>query len=212
MHAVVRHLPDFSPKAKKVTDAMFRAVPAAAPAPIGAPAAPEPPKVDLEALAREAEARGREAGLAEAREIAAREMAEAERRFEERLVATRTEWVTQEAARLEGALTEALSEMEGRLSAAIVPILLPFLRGTVGRQALDELEGLMGPLLAREDRPVLKISGPADLLERLKARLGDPPACVFEASDTTDVRVVAGETVLETQIRAWAERLGQSEA
>lgn len=211
MHAVVHHLPDFSSKAKKVTDTMFRAVPAA-PAPIGAPVAPEAPKIDLEALTREAEARGREAGHAAAREAAAREMADAERRFEERLAATRAEWAEHEAARLSDALTHAMTELEGRLSAALVPILLPFLRGAVERQALDELEGLMGPILAREDRPVLKISGPADLLERLKARLGDPPACVFEAAEVADLRVVAGETVLETQIRAWAARLGQSEA
>ncbi|WP_127090854.1 hypothetical protein [Aquabacter cavernae] len=212
MHAVVRHLPDFSVKAKKVTDTMFRAVQAEMPAPIGKPAAPEPPKVDVEAITRDAEARGREAGLAAARDVAAREMAEAERGFEERLVAARAQWAEQEAEQLAATLSGALTQMEERLSAAIVPILLPFLRGEVGRRALEELEGLMGPILAREDRPVLKISGPADLLERLKARLGDPAACVFEATGGMDVRVVAGETVLETQIRAWAERLGQNEA
>lgn len=211
MNAVVRHLPDFSPKKpKKVTDALFRALPADG-APV-APAEPEPAGPDIEAITREAEARGRAAGEAAAREIAARDAAEAERRFAEHLAAARAEWAEQQAERMAGALTAGVAELEARLSAAMVPILLPFLRVEVARQALDELAALMGPMLAREDRPVLKISGPADLLERLKARLGDPPACVFEVSELADVRVIAGETVLETQIRAWVDRLGQSEA
>lgn len=210
MHAVVRHLPDFSPKKpKKVTDTFFRAV-----TPEGEALPPKPPEpaIDIAEITREAEARGRAAGEAAARAVAAQEAQAAEAQFAERLAAARAEWTETEGARLAQALTEGIAQMESRLSAAIAPILLPFLRVEIARQALDDLAALMGPMLAREDRPVLKISGPADLLERLKARLGDPPACVFEAGAGVDVCVVAGETVLETQISAWAERLAQSEA
>lgn len=210
MNAIVRHLPDFSPKKpKKVTDTFFRAV---TPEGEAAPPKPAEPELDIAEITRAAEARGRAAGEAAARAVAQQEAEAAEQRYAERLAAARAEWSEAEAERLAIALAEGLAQMETRLAGAIAPILLPFLRVEIARQALDDLAALMGPMLAREDRPVLKIAGPADLLERLKARLGDPPACVFEAGPGVDVCVVAGETVLETQIKAWAERLGQSEA
>ena len=118
-------------------------------------------------------------------------------------------WTREQADRLADVIREASAELEERLSAAIAPILVPLLEASVAQRALEDLRTLMVPLLEREDRPVLKISGPADLVEALREKLNDPPACVFEASDQPDVRVVAGETVLETQIRDWVERLRQ---
>lgn len=233
MHGVARHLPDFSspikvaqaPSVKTPADAVFAPLvqPPAPAKPVNGKAVPSPaveallgktpePKakpVDIEQITREAEERGRAAGEAAALQMFEAKFQEFQQEMAERRKAEREAWTRDEADRLASVLMEAAIELESRLSAAIAPVLLPLLEASVAQRALDDLQALMVPLLEREDRPVLKISGPEDLVEALRQRLGDPPACVFEPSDLPDVRVVAGETVLETQIKEWVQRLKQ---
>ncbi|MEP9375409.1 hypothetical protein ABLE91_01750 [Aquabacter sp. CN5-332] len=216
MHAIARHLPDFttsrtpapelpaSPGFSALFTHSLRPAPSVSSGAAEPPAAPGP---DIAELTREAAERGRREGEAAARAEFERLRAEDEVRFAERLEAERATWSEVEAARLAGAMEAAIAEMEAGMAESLARIVSPFLEAGVRERALAELEGLMVPILAREDRPVLKISGAADLLERLRARLGDPPACVFEPADMADVRVVVGETVLETQVRAWVDRL-----
>lgn len=216
MHAIARHLPDFTvsrapapelPASPGFSALFTHALRPASTAPAGAAEPPAAPVPDIAELMREAAERGRHEGEAAARAEFERQQAEDEVRFAERLEAERATWCETEAARLAAAMEAAIAEMEAAMSEGLARIVSPFLEAGVRERALAELEGLMVPLLAREDRPVLKISGAADLLDRLRARLGDPPACVFEPADMVDVRVVAGETVLETQVRAWIDRL-----
>lgn len=220
MQSVTRHLPDFSTPAKKTVDPFFKT----SVKPVGAvaspalealvsrPAEPKPVAVDIAQVTRDAEARGHAAGEAAASAVFERKLRELEQAFEERLKVERDTWTREQADVLATALQAGTAELEVQLKAAIAPLLLPFLKAGVAQRALDELETLIVPMLDREDRPVLKITGPHDLVDRLRDRLGDPPACIFEAGDTADVRVVAGETVLETQVSAWIERLIQAES
>lgn len=235
MQGLARHLPDFSSPAALVETAAVK--PAAGadftpllkpapPAPVAGKAVPSPgveallakpaePKakpVDIAQITREAEERGRAAGEAAALEMFEAKFQEFQQQTAARMQEEREAWTLEQADRLMAALQEASVDLEERLSAAIAPILVPLLEASVAQRALEDLRALMVPLLEREDRPVLKISGPADLVEALRQKLGDPPACVFEPSDQPDVRVVAGETVLETQIRDWVGRLRQTTA
>ncbi|WP_132029388.1 hypothetical protein [Aquabacter spiritensis] len=159
---------------------------------------------------REALERGRREGEAAAYAAFERSRAEDATRAAEGRAADRAAWAEAEAARLADALETAIDRVEADLSERIARTLIPALDAALRARALAELEDLMVPLLAREDRPVFKISGPADLIDRLRMRLGDPPACLFEPAEAPDVQVVIGETVLETRLADWAERLRQS--
>jgi hypothetical protein len=59
---------------------------------------------------------------------------------------------------------------------------------------------------------VFRITGPADLLDLVKAQLDAArrTGIEFRVADTSEIRVVADQTVIETQISAWSERLKES--
>lgn len=233
MQGVVRHLPDFSslarvaeaPAVKVANGAAFTPLLTAAPpaakggkvnpspgveALLGKAPEPQAKPVDIAQITREAEERGRAAGEAAALAMFEARFQEFQQETAAHMQAQREAWTREQADRLAAAMQDAATELEARLSAAIAPVLVPLLEASVAHRALEDLQALMVPLLEREDRPVLKISGPADLVEALRQKLGDPPACVFEPADQPDVRVVAGDTVLETQIRDWVARLRQT--
>lgn len=200
MHAIARHLPDFAAPRPRGSE----------PAAPGRPSTPQPPAIDLAEIKREAMELGRREGEAAARAEFEAQRAQDEERFAQRLVAERAAWCAAQSEPLSAAMRDGLAALEAALCEQLARIVGPFLKDAVRQGAMAELETLMVPLLAREDRPVLKVSGPADLIDALRIRLGDPGACLFEPADMPDVRVVAGETVLETQISAWLDRLGSS--
>jgi hypothetical protein len=60
--------------------------------------------------------------------------------------------------------------------------------------------------------PVFRISGPSDVLERVKAQLDTArrTGIEYQAADTLEIRVVADQTVIETQMSAWTGRLKEA--
>jgi len=158
-----------------------------------------------------AESRGREEGRHAAQAEMQEELAEAERRFEERIAAERLRWTAEQSERLCGEMDSALARLGGSAAETVARILAPFVSEAIRAQAVAELaratEGLLG---GRQDIS-LRISGPGDLLEALHARLGDNAAGIeFVPGPVCEVRVVGGSTLIETRLRAWAERLQQA--
>jgi hypothetical protein len=168
----------------------------------------EPPAEDPAKLLAAAEERGRGAGFAAAEAAYERQRAEDLARFEERLVAARREWSETEADRLAGRFAAAFGELEATVIGSVARILVPFVAAAVRQQALDDLSETVSGLLAEDSHRFLRISGPEDLLAALRGRLSAHVASIeYLAGEGPDVRAVCDDTTLETQIRAWVDRL-----
>lgn len=173
-----------------------------------------PPAVRVEntaELVREAEERGRREGRAEAQAELEHALAEERARSDERLAAERQAWVRDEANRLASQLASAIEALEGRLVERVARILTPFLIETLRSQMLAELRLALSTLLTDRQERIIRISGPEDLLSALSGELDKYQAAIeFVPGEGPDVSVVAGDTVIETQLAAWSQRLLQA--
>lgn len=156
--------------------------------------------------------RGRTEGLEVARAETEARIRAAEEAFEQRLAAARAQWADEEgirfAARLETAMAELDQRVQGSVAAILEPLVEEKLRGRMVEELLRALERVL-----RGGRPAsLSISGPRDILTIIQKTLGDCAAAIqFESTDTVDVRVVADQTVIETQLAEWLRRMRSTE-
>lgn len=169
---------------------------------------PPPPAEDPAELLRAAEERGRQAGRAEAQAAFDAVLATERAGFEQRLVAERQHWTEAEADRLIAQMSESLQTIEATVIASIARILVPFLTASVREQILDDLSETLSGLLSDGQHPLVRISGAEDLVRAVQARLGARAAPLQVQVDASpEVRVVAGDTIIETQLQAWVGRL-----
>ncbi|MGC5779433.1 hypothetical protein [Methylobacterium sp. NFXW15] len=178
------------------------------PTPQAEPAGPaETPEERAAALA-EAEARGLEQGLTQAR-AEAQAQHEAEREaFTMRLAEERARWCEGEAERLADGFSAALRALDADLTQRIGRLLVPVLNDALRRRALDEFSVALGRLLAEPGQAAIRVSGPEDLLDALRKRLGlQAEGVTFEPSAAPEVSVIADQTVLETRLAAWTRLL-----
>ena len=90
-------------------------------------------------------------------------------------------------------------------------ILKPFLGAELQRRAIADLVESLTVLRAQEKAAVISVSGAADLLEALRARLeGKLDNVAYQPSQACDVRVTVGQTVLETRLGAWMARIEEA--
>lgn len=165
---------------------------------------------DQEELIRVAEQRARE----EERQVAERtlEMTLSSERTaaEVRLRAERERWVREEAERLSSGLTSGLKEIEEKVSDKIAKILTPFLGATLREQVLNELASTLDVLLARGNATSITIAASDDLISELKPRLRSQSDVVrYLPNQSADFRIVADETIIETRLSAWLDRLAE---
>lgn len=163
---------------------------------------------DVEARIAEARAKA----LAEARAASAAELetrlAEEAAAFEERLATERLRWTAEEGERIGARITAEIAVLEATIGAQIARILKPLLRREVEARALASLGEAIDGLLTKGTSVRLAVSGPADLLDAVRATLdGRVPGASFTESDSADITISADETILETQIGAWARSL-----
>jgi flagellar biosynthesis/type III secretory pathway protein FliH len=152
----------------------------------------------------EAYARGLECGKAAgAAELEAR-LEERRAQYEKQLALERHAWVSGEGRRLAAQLTSSLSELEQKLANTAARILEPFLAAEIRGQTVDELRAALEVLLRKDPQIKLNISGSKDLLDAPREHLGSIADLVtYTPGEGPDVRVEAGETVLETRLEAW---------
>lgn len=161
----------------------------------------------------EARAQLRDEMRAEADDRMCRALDQQAARFNRDLEAARRAWAKDEAGVLAQALATAMAEMKARLADATAAALRPFLADAAREKALGDLVDQLGRILADPDHPALAISGPADLLARVAAALGqEARAILLRPDDTPDIRVVAGATIIETRIADWVARLERAGA
>jgi hypothetical protein len=167
---------------------------------------------DLDFQIKEAHARGVLEGRAAAQaenDAAAAQQAAA---FEQRLASERQRWASEQGERLGTLIGAALEDIERRVSDIVSETLKPVLHEEVRAKAVAELARTLNGMLSKGAYAKITISGPADLLDGVKTRLaGDHGGVSFVVAEGVDISVNADETILATQIGAWAEAIGGSD-
>ena len=134
---------------------------------------------------------------------------EAERTYyAQQLELERYTWANREAEKLAEKVSTCLNEIETNIAAVTARILKPFLAENAHRQAIAELLDALETLIGKDQGMTLEIFGPADLLQLIREKLRDRNvAALFTPGDEIDVRVVAGQTILETSLGGWMDQL-----
>jgi hypothetical protein len=152
--------------------------------------------------------RGHVAGLAEGDAKLAEERVHGAIRLGEE----RAKWSDQQAVAIVNGFTAACRELETNIASSVARILQPFLADAVRDKAVAALVQQISALTCNSPVPVFRISGPDDLLDLVKAQLDTArrTGIEYQATDALEIRVVADQTVIETQISAWTERLKEA--
>ncbi|MBB4371402.1 hypothetical protein GGD63_004200 [Bradyrhizobium sp. cir1] len=173
---------------------------------------PAPPVPEAEAppvnLLDDAYRRGHAAGVAEGDARVAEERV----RSAIRLGEERAKWSDQQAAAIVGGFEAACREIETNIASSVARILLPFLADAVRDKAVGSLVEQIAALTGNSPVPVFKVTGPSELLDLVRTQLeaSRRTGVEYEVAETSEVRVVADQTVIETQITAWGERLKEA--
>lgn len=152
--------------------------------------------------------RGYAAGVAEADS----RLAEERVRSAIRLGEERAKWSDQQALSIINGFETACREIETNIASSVARILLPFLADAVRDKAIGSLVEQIAALTGNSPVPVFKITGPGELLDLVRSQLETArrTGIEYEAAETFEVRVVADQTVIETQISTWSERLKEA--
>jgi hypothetical protein len=152
--------------------------------------------------------RGYTAGLAEGDS----KLAEERVRSAIRLGEERAKWSDQQAVAIVNGFDTACREIESNIASSVARILLPFLADAVRDKAIGALVEQIAALTSNSPVPVFRVTGPSDLLNLVKAQLDatSRSAIEYQAADTVEVRVLADQTTIETQISTWIDRLKEA--
>ena len=131
--------------------------------------------------------------------------------FARQLASERQAWVAEEAEKLGARLSAGLGELEASIAETTARVLEPFLRAELRRQAIAALRADLEVLLTKEPGISVSVAGPEDLLQALRDQLsGRACAATYLPSGEPDVRITAGQTILETQLGAWAAKMAEA--
>jgi hypothetical protein len=159
----------------------------------------------------EAFALGLERGRAETQTQYEARLAQQQNELAARLVADRQQWSATTGEELADRLVAAIADLEKRVAETTARILRPFLAAELHRQTIAELQSSLETLLATGSDTSIHISGPADVLDALRARLASSgKSVVYSPGAGCDVRVVAGQATLETQLASWQAKLDEA--
>lgn len=128
--------------------------------------------------------------------------------FEARLAAERERWTHQESERLSEDIKAAIAVAQSNIAGSVERILTPFVAGALRHRMADLLAENIGVLLGGKEQSVIEIHGPEDLLAMLREKLAAITGAIgYFPDDLIDVRIVAGQTMIESRIEAWLERI-----
>ncbi len=166
------------------------------------------PVKDMATQLAEAHARGADEARMTADAELEHKLAEALARADEQHAAERARWTCEEAGALAAHLTSAVEALEARIAEAVGRVLTPFVTDELRSSSVEALAESIGTLLSGASRPTLRVSGPEDLLSALRERLGAMADTVeWQPNGQVDVTVSADDSVIETEIQGWIERI-----
>jgi flagellar biosynthesis/type III secretory pathway protein FliH len=186
------------PQAQRQAHAQPQLQPPPAPAPEAAPVN----------LLEDAYRRGHTAGLAEGES----KLAEERVRSAIRLGEERAKWSDQQAVAIVNGFDTACREIESNIASSVARILLPFLADAVRDKAIGSLVEQIAALTSNSPVPVFRVTGPRDLIDLVRTQLdlAGRSGVEYQSADTVEVRVLADQTTIETQISTWVDRLKEA--
>jgi hypothetical protein len=149
---------------------------------------------------------------AEEREAARQRLEEAVKaeweRHQEELTAQRELWVEQEAQQLSAQIVEAVGNLEAVVSEKAARILASVIPEAIRQSAIAEFNEVLGEILSGEVSTLLKVTGPEDLLKSMQNGMALREGIVeFVPGNDVEVTLVAGDTMVQTQLGFWSSRL-----
>jgi hypothetical protein len=129
-----------------------------------------------------------------------------------RLGEERAKWSDRQALAIVTGLAESCRELEANIAGSLARILQPFLADEIREKTIAALVDHISALTSDPSRPAFRITGPSDLLEVVRRKLATmrTVGIVYETADIAEVRLVADQTVIETQMLAWIGRLKEA--
>jgi hypothetical protein len=137
--------------------------------------------------------------------IRAADLAEHERLLEER----ERQFAETTGGVLLGQLSDGLARIESVLGGHVARVLARFLDHAVRERALAELSETVAALMVGGGAVQAKIVGPEPLVSRLRELLDAAATASIECAvgAKPEVTVTIDDTIIETQIAAWMERV-----
>ena len=128
--------------------------------------------------------------------------------FAAHLLEERRQWAAEEGNRLGEQFNLALDRGIEGVRTSIETILEPFVAREILESLLADFIATLRTVLADRDSPPIRLSGPRDLLDILRARLARENVTVsFAEIDRIDVEAKIGSTVIETCMGEWIHKL-----
>ena len=112
------------------------------------------------------------------------------------------------AAKIARDIAEIGNQLETKIAAVTARVLEPFISSAVQKKAVASFVEQLSSLTSDTRRPTLRISGPSDLLELVRSKLGVRSIAVeLRATQGAEVSIIVDELVLETQLKLWVDRM-----
>jgi hypothetical protein len=160
---------------------------------------------------QEAYAQGLEAGKVAGLALMEAKLDEERASLSRQLASERQAWVAREADTLAARLAAGLQDLEARIADSAARALAPILHRDFCDRAIADLRAELDVLLTKDPELRISVTGPEDLLQSLRERLtGKDCTVTYSVGAEPDLRISAGETVLETRIAAWAAKVAEA--
>lgn len=152
--------------------------------------------------------RGRMEGYAAALAEYEQNLADERSKFGIQLAEERQKWLDETADKIADGVKDVGDQLEAKIAQVVGRILEPLITNVVQKQAVATFVEQLSSITSDSRRPTLRISGPAELLDAVRSKIGvRAMAMEFRTTQTADVSVIVDQAVLETQVKLWADRL-----
>lgn len=120
----------------------------------------------------------------------------------------REQLLNETAARLAADVTEAGNELQNRIAGVIARILEPMITSAAQKQAVASFIDHLSSITTDVRRPVLRLTGPTELLELIRNKLGVRAIAIeLRPGPEPEASITIDQVVLETQLKVWTDRL-----
>jgi hypothetical protein len=112
------------------------------------------------------------------------------------------------AAKIAADVTEAGQELQNKIAGVTARILEPIITSAAQKQAVASFVDHLSSIATDVRRPVLRLTGPSELLELIRSKLGVRAIAIeMRAGPEVEASITIDQVVLETQLKVWMDRL-----
>ncbi|MDZ4790691.1 MAG: hypothetical protein SGJ17_05695 [Hyphomicrobiales bacterium] len=132
--------------------------------------------------------------------------------FQNRLIQERKRWAADEGERLAEKLHNGLRSVHASVGDTAARVIAPFMTETLENRAAAEFVASLEAALMNGGTDI-QIKGPPDLLRAMQDKFQDDKARVtFTPADTCDLEVKMDDSIIETCIGRWIEKIREAVA